>query len=100
MPDRRYMTHASHRQCITRSHLVIRNEGIVKKAGNPSGFFPQFSPRPVSRFSLALIEKTPVLFTRPLLESTPLHLWEITAQEGELAGHFDASGRKDVHVDI
>jgi len=31
-------------------------------------------------FSLAVIENTPVLLTRPLLESMPLHLGEITAQ--------------------
>ena len=38
------------------------------------------------RFSLALIENTPVLFTCPLLESMPLHLWEITAQALDVHG--------------
>ena len=37
-------------------------------------------------FALALIENTPVLLTRPLLESMPLHLWEITAQVLDVRG--------------
>jgi hypothetical protein len=38
------------------------------------------------QFSLALIENSPVLFTRPFLESMPLHLWEITAKALDVRG--------------
>jgi hypothetical protein len=37
-------------------------------------------------FALALIENSPVLLTRPLLETMPLHLWEITAQALNVRG--------------
>src|SRR5713226_1248678 len=37
-------------------------------------------------FALALIENTPVLLTCPLLESVPLHLWEIAAQALDVGG--------------
>ena len=36
--------------------------------------------------ALALIENTPVLLTCPLLESMPLHLWELAAQARDVGG--------------